>query len=116
MAYRIDGPGVSVVFSGDLDPTALPNLTRLARGADLLVFNCAVLDPPGSPSELYTRHTPPRQIGELARAAGVKRLLLSHIAPLVEKGLAAVVASVTSSYPGPVEVAQDRMRIRLGGR
>jgi hypothetical protein len=74
VAYRIDGPGWSIAFSGDLDPSGLPNLTRLATGVDLLVFNCAVLDPPGSPRDLYTRHTAPRKIGEVAGAAGARRL------------------------------------------
>jgi ribonuclease BN (tRNA processing enzyme) len=43
------------------------------------------LDPPGSPAELYSRHTPPKRISEVARAAHVHRLILSHIPPLVDK-------------------------------
>jgi ribonuclease BN (tRNA processing enzyme) len=113
VAYRIDGPGWSTAFSGDLDPSGLPNLTRLATGVDLLVFNCAVLDPPGSPRELYTRHTAPSQIGEVARAAGAKRLLLTHIPPLVETASREVLASVGAAYSGPVELARDRMRVSL---
>ena len=50
VAYRISYKGVSVVFSGDMDASALPNLVQLAKNADLLIFNCAVLDPPASPS------------------------------------------------------------------
>jgi ribonuclease BN (tRNA processing enzyme) len=114
VAYRIDGPGWSIAFSGDLDPSGLPNLTRLATGVDLLVFNCAVLDPPGSPRELYTRHTAPRQIGEVARAAAARRLLLTHIPPLVDKASGEVLASVSAAYAGPVELARDRMRVSLG--
>jgi len=33
VAYRIDGPGWSIAFSGDLDPSGLPNLTRLATAS-----------------------------------------------------------------------------------
>jgi len=113
VAYRIDGPGWSIAFSGDLDPSGLPNLTRLATGVDLLVFNCAVLDPPGSPRELYTRHTAPRQIGEVARAAGARRLVLTHIPPLVDKASREVLASVGAAYAGPVDLAADRMRVPL---
>jgi len=115
IAYRIDGPGWSIAFSGDLDPSGLPNLTRLATGVDLLVFNCAVLDPPGSPRELYTRHTAPRQIGEVARAAGARRLVLTHIPPLVDKASREVLASVGAAYAGPVDLAEDRMRVPLRG-
>lgn len=113
VAYRIDYKGKSITFSGDLDPTALSNLTRLANSSDLLVFNCAVLDPPGSPTELYTRHTPPKQIGETARNAGVKALLLSHIPPAVEKAESQVMQSVKASYLGSVQLAQDRMRLKF---
>ncbi len=59
VAYRISYKGKVVVFSGDMDASALPNLVQLAKNADLLIFNCAVLDPPGSPSQLYDLHTPP---------------------------------------------------------
>ena len=56
LAYRVEFNGRSVTFSGDIDPTGLPNLQKLAEHTNLLVFNCAVLDPPGSPPELYSRH------------------------------------------------------------
>ena len=111
IAYRIEYKGHSVTFSGDMDASALSNLERLAKGSDVLVFHCAVLDPPASPAQLYDLHTPPRKIGEAARAAGVKRLLLSHIPPVVEENRAAVLASIHASYPGKTELATDRMRI-----
>src|ERR1700692_885954 len=85
VAYRITYHGTSVVFSGDMAASAVSNLVRLAKSADLLVFNCAVLDPPNSPSQLYELHTPPKKIGEAARECGVGTLLLSHIAPDVEE-------------------------------
>src|SRR5208282_1131401 len=74
VAYRISYKGVSVVFSGDMDASALPNLVQLAKGASLLVFNSAVLDPPDSPAQLYDLHTPPKKIGEAARDSGAKSL------------------------------------------
>src|SRR5580658_5795127 len=84
VAYRISYKGVVVVFSGDMDASALPNLVQLAKNADLLIFNCAVLDPPASPPQLYDLHTPPSKIGEAAQDSGAKSLLLSHLAPDVE--------------------------------
>ncbi len=111
VAYRISYKGVSVVFSGDMDASALPNLVQLAKNADLLIFNCAVLDPPASPSQLYDLHAPPGKIGEAARASGVKSLLLSHLAPDVESQEAAVRKSIRASYAGPVAFASDKLRI-----
>lgn len=114
VAYRISYKGVVVVFSGDMDASALPNLVQLARNADLLIFNCAVLDPPGSPSQLYELHTPPKKIGEAARESGVKRLLLSHLAPDVESQKDAVRKSIRASFAGPVAFASDKLRVSVG--
>jgi len=109
--YRIDYAGKSITFSGDIDAKGLPGLRTIAKGTDLLVFNSAVLDPPGSPEILYTLHTPPRAIGELARDAGVRSLLLSHISPAVEENKDAVLESIKRSYQGLVSLAADRARV-----
>jgi ribonuclease BN (tRNA processing enzyme) len=110
--YRIDYAGKSITFSGDIDAQGLPGLRTIAKGSDLLVFNSVVLDPPGSRAILYTLHTPPRAIGELARDAGVRSLLLSHISPAVEKDHEAVSQSIKRNYQGPVSFAADGIRIR----
>jgi len=109
--YRIDHAGKSITFSGDIDAKGLPALRTIAKGSDLLVFNSVVLDPPGSQAILYALHTPPRAIGELARDAGVHRLLLSHISPAVEENQRAVLDSIKRSYMGPVSLAADRTRV-----
>jgi len=114
VAYRISYKNVVVVFSGDMDASALPNLVRLAKNADLLIFNCAVLDPPGSPSQLYDLHTPPKKIGEAARESGVKSLLLTHLAPDVEDREDAVRKSIRASFAGPVAFASDKLRVPVG--
>jgi ribonuclease BN (tRNA processing enzyme) len=96
-----------------MDASALPNLVQLARNADLLIFNCAVLDPPGSPPQLYDLHTPPRKIGEAARDSGAKRLLLSHLAADVIGQEVAVRKSVRASFAGPVAFATDKLRVAV---
>jgi ribonuclease BN (tRNA processing enzyme) len=116
VAYRISYKGVVVVFSGDMDASALPNLVQLAKDADLLIFNCAVLDPPDSPSQLYDLHTPPKKIGQAARDSGAKSLLLSHLAPDVEGEQDAVRKSIGASFTGPVSFATDRLRLTVPHR
>ena len=110
--YRIDYGGKSVTFSGDIDAHGLANLRSIARGSDLLVFNTVVLDPPDSPAVLYSLHTPPGAIGELAKSAGVKRLLLSHLSPATEQMHDAVLKSIAKNFPGPVTMAKDGMRVQ----
>ena len=110
--YRVDSAGGSITFSGDIDAKGLPSLLKIAKSSDLLVFNSAVLDPPGSPAILYTLHTPPHAIGELARQAGVRGLLLSHLSPATATMHQAVLESIRQTYNGPVSWAEDGMRLR----
>jgi ribonuclease BN (tRNA processing enzyme) len=110
-AYRINYQGASIVFSGDFDPSSLPNLTQLAHGANLFICTCDVLDPPGSPTPLYALHTPPQQIGDLAAAAEVQVLLLSHLSPPITKAQDQVRQSIHHAYKGEVEFATDLMQV-----
>ena len=110
--YRVDYAGKSITFSGDIDSAGLEDLRTAAQGSDLLVFNSVVLDPPGSPAILYTLHTPPHAIGLLAKQAGVRALLLSHLSPATDEMRAAVLQSIRQNFAGPVSFAQDGLRIQ----
>ena len=109
--YRIDHAGRSITFSGDIDADGLAGLRSIVRDTSLLVFNAVVLDPPGSPAILYTLHTPPKAIGEIADDGRVKQLLLSHLSPSIENARAAVEASVAARYRGPMTFARDGLRV-----
>ena len=109
--YRIDAGGKSITFSGDIDASGLPNLRRIAAGTGLLVFNSVVLDPPGSPPVLYTLHTPPKAIGELAGGARAGKLLLSHLSPTTDNARSAIEASVAAGFKGPIQFAEDGARV-----
>ena len=109
--YRIDHAGKSITFSGDIDAEGLADLRRIARGTSLLVFNSVVLDPPGSPAILYTLHTPPKAIGEVADDVHAGKLLLSHLSPVIDKAKAAVEASIARRYNGSVVFAADGLHV-----
>jgi ribonuclease BN (tRNA processing enzyme) len=110
--YRVDYRDQSITFSGDIDSSGIDNLRRIAQRSSLLVFNCVVLDPPGSPSVLYTLHTPPGTIGVVAGQSETKKLLLSHLSPATDQQRAAVEASIRKHYQGPVVFAEDGMRLQ----
>jgi hypothetical protein len=74
---------------------------------------CAILDHPDSPSQLYELHTPPRKIGQAAHDNGVKSLLLNHLAPDVQGREAAVRKSIRASYAGPLAFASDKLRVPI---
>jgi ribonuclease BN (tRNA processing enzyme) len=75
LAWRVDGAGSSVVFSGDTSGTG-DGLIRLAEGADLLVAHNAV--PEGAEPAALNLHMSPTRIANIAREAGVRKLALSH--------------------------------------
>jgi ribonuclease BN (tRNA processing enzyme) len=79
----------------------------------LLVYDTTVLDPPGSPKKLYDLHTTPHRIGEIATAARVKSVLLSHLPPAADSAHDEVLRSVRSTFGGDVRFAEDCMRVDL---
>jgi ribonuclease BN (tRNA processing enzyme) len=90
-AYRFDSNDRSIVISGDTRMS--DNLIELARGADILVhdayFDEAAVDRlvagVGNAARLkesiMSHHTSAVDAGRVARAAGVKTLVLSHFVP-----------------------------------
>ena len=83
LAYRLEVDEKVIVFGGDSAPT--PNLTELARGADVLLHMChfvngVVVDP--RLTECCSGHL---DSARTARDAGVDTLVLVHITEQVEK-------------------------------
>jgi ribonuclease BN (tRNA processing enzyme) len=113
VGYRVEFKDQSITFSGDMDASALANLEQLAKDTNLLVVHAAILDPPDTPAILLTLHTPPKQLGEAAKTANAKHLLLSHIPPVVEDRSADVLRSIHASYAGAVEFAHDGMHVAV---
>lgn len=100
-AVRVEQGGVSLVYSGDTGPC--PALVELARDADVLLCEASWphvsaegdSPPPGV-------HLSGRQAGEHAAAAGVGRLLLTHV-PAWYDG-EQLRAEAAETFAGPVEL------------
>lgn len=81
------GPnGYRVVFSGDTGPSDA--LAELAAGADVLVTECAVPEP-----DPWNSHLWPQAVADIVAAARPKRLVLTHLYPMVDAAEALRVAS-----------------------
>jgi ribonuclease Z len=123
VGYRINYKGRSVVISGDTVKSAA--VQREAKGVDLLVHEAmstrmmALLEQgaatAGRPNvkklmaDIVDYHTSPEQAAEIARDAGVRYLLLNHIAPpLPLPGLEkAFLGEAPDIYGGPIKVGAD---------
>jgi ribonuclease BN (tRNA processing enzyme) len=107
-ALRLDVAGASMCFGADCGPNdALP---ELAEGCDLLLAECSfgVDDvPEGVP------HLNSAGVGEIARAAGAGRLLLTHGYP--EHDRAAAVARAGGVFGGTTAWAEQDATVRIAG-
>jgi ribonuclease BN (tRNA processing enzyme) len=101
--------GGSLVYSGDTGPCDA--LVELARGADLLLAEAAFLDRPGNPSGL---HLSGRDAAETAAAAGVGRLVLTHIPPWHDPQQ--VLAEAVPHFGGPTGLAAPGLTCTVGAR
>jgi ribonuclease Z len=70
--------GRKIVYSGDTRPCE--SLLNASKGADLLIAD-GTLESNLKDWAIDTKHSTVRESAELARSAGVKRLILTHISP-----------------------------------
>ena len=129
VAYRFDYKGRSIVLSGDTAKSA--SLTAAAKGADLLIHealqpklvramtsgleakrmnNMAQIT-----RDILNYHTTPEEAAEVAQAAGVKQLVLSHIVPSIPSNFfyPAFLGDAAARYRGPIRVGEDGMMFSL---
>jgi ribonuclease Z len=115
--YRFDAGGHSIVVSGDTRPDA--NLIRFAKGADILVQEAYLpehfdkVDSPQVAAKLKAYHSTAEEAGEIAKAAGVKTLVLTHMIPAgAEKTFAERAAK---TFHGKIIVGDDLKTITING-
>lgn len=98
-AFRVEHGGRSLVYSGDTGVS--PELVELARGTD--VFLCEAAYTHGR-EQYEAVHLNGRQAGEHAEAAGVGRLVLTHIPPWTDSERNRRDAAAV--YGGPIDIAR----------
>jgi ribonuclease BN (tRNA processing enzyme) len=130
LSFRFNLPDRSIVYTGDTGPSAA--VEHLARDADLLVSEMIDLDATlaairksraggapmpeaqyqGAVKHLSSHHLSPTQLGELAARAGVKRVVVTHLAPGTTDPatIGGYVLDIQKQYKGPVTVASDLER------
>jgi len=100
--------GLKLVYSGDTG--FAESLVELSRGADLLIHE-AMFDDSLESKAVEEGHSTARQAGTVAKLAGVRRLVLTHISPRYQD--ASVLEQQAREVFSSVEVAYDFLRISL---
>jgi len=90
-------PGRSLVYLGDV--LATKALLPLCRGSDLMISEATFCEDLAERARL-TGHSTVKQVCEVARMAGVKRLLLTHFSPRYDKEAMAGEADFQSTVIG----------------
>ena len=109
MRIHTESPADGVLtYSGDTGPC--DELVEHARGANTLLCEAALRrEEEADPRRDPRGHTSPREAGEMARWAGVKRLLLTHHWVDVADPHYGV-REAASSFGGPVELVREGQR------
>lgn len=107
LGFRFEAGGATLAYTGDTGPTDA--IVRLAAGADVLLSEATLQDD----QEPLPFHLSARQAGEHAARAGVRRLILTHVWPSLDREVSR--AEAADAYGGPVELAVEGMRIEVGG-
>jgi ribonuclease BN (tRNA processing enzyme) len=124
LSFRFATPGRVIAYTGDTGVS--PAVEKLAKGADLLVsemidYEGVVAEirrespnmPPaalaGIERHLRDHHLTPKQVGELARTAGVKEVVITHLSGPELNGRREVdyVRGIGESFSGPAVIARD---------
>jgi phosphoribosyl 1,2-cyclic phosphodiesterase len=120
-AFRVSHGGRSVVYATDTEHYACvdPRLERLARGADLLIYDAQYTPEEyageAGPCRAGWGHSTYRAGAELARAAGAQALALFHHDPGRDDAqVAALVERARSLFPRTF-AAREGLTVGLGG-
>ena len=123
-AYRFETPDGVIVYA--CDTAYNPALADFAKGADILIHEALYL--PGVEAlaariknaaslkaHLLASHTTTEDVGRIAQAAGVKKLVLSHLVPGDDPSITDAMWSegARKHFEGPILVAQDLMTLEL---
>jgi ribonuclease BN (tRNA processing enzyme) len=100
---RLTAPGLTIAYTGDTGPD--PALVDLGRDADIYIVDATHPTPPptrcGRPRLLLSA----AEAGEIAAAAGAKRLLLTHFWPDSDRQLA--VTEARRAFAGQIFQANE---------
>jgi ribonuclease Z len=104
----VERDGTRLVYSGDTRPTN--RLIEAARGVDVLIHESGGLD--AQAAEVHKLgHSTAGDAARVAAAAGVGRLILTHVPS--DRLAEPMLAEARAAFSGPVEMASDLALIEV---
>jgi ribonuclease BN (tRNA processing enzyme) len=108
MGCVIERDGARLAYSGDTRPAS--RLIEAARGVHVLVHESGGLD--AHAAEIHRQgHSTAGDAGRVAAAAGVGRLILTHLP--TDRLAEPMLAEARAAFGGPVELASDQALIDI---
>ena len=105
---RFEVDGRVLTYSGDTGPCSA--LNELAKGVDVLLAEASFREGDDNPIDL---HMTGREAGEVAKDAGARQLVITHVPPWHD--VAVAVSEASAVFDGPIEVATPGLTIHVGG-
>lgn len=110
LGFRIEWPGKSLAYVTDATAQADSNYIERVRGVDLLLHECNFDDSVPLEFAVKTGHSRTSEVAALARAADVKRLVLTHLSPHESVVDPIGLAAARAIFPA-TEIAEDLKEI-----
>lgn len=105
LAFRFEAEGAALGYTGDTGPS--DQLAHFFHGVDLLLAECSL------PDELAVDiHLTPANLAQLAAAAHVKRLAVTHVYPQL-RVLDVPLLIARAGYAGEVIIARDGLELNV---
>ena len=111
LGYRLDWPGHSMAYVTDTTAAANADYVEKIRGVNLLVHECFYPDDHADLAAKYG-HSCITPVAEVARAADVGRLILTHINPLMSADYPADLSAAEKIFPR-IEIGEDLMEVEF---
>jgi ribonuclease BN (tRNA processing enzyme) len=108
LAFRFETKKGGLVYVGD--SSRFEKIAEFAKGCDLMIHDATFLDGQESVAAL-TKHSTARDAGGIAKLAGARRLVLTHVSPTNEGSEKRYLSEASASFEGQVLAVKDHQKL-----